>query len=215
MDINSYTNLKKKLPTFKKRFINELPGLINYPISIDITDEIIRIKYEYKKIIISIQITSDYPWTPPLTFLNNISYSEYIKSNFSTKILRCSDNNILYSNYIKSNIYNISNISNTSDIINISNTYSRYEENSNHNIYGKYNIYDKTNEQFICLCCKSITNKMNWYPTRKLSELIDETKNFIDYKQHGIIMLMLRVIKRKYLVNDIPLEDFMNYKLVL
>jgi hypothetical protein len=231
-----YPQPTSRLPTFKKRFINEMPQLINYPISIDVTDDIISIMYRHNKINICIQITTDYPWRAPLILLNNIEYTDYIKSNLFIKNLSCSDNNILYSNYIKSNIYNIYNISGgsggsgRSDGSGVSNTfneyytYPRYNEHTTYDIsngyngynrYNRYNKCDKSNERFICLFCKSITNRINWYPTRRINELIDETKKFIDYKQNGVIRIILRVIKRKYLVNDIPLEDFMNYKLVL
>lgn len=204
-----YPHSTEKLPIFKKRFINEMPQLIKYSISVNITEDIISIMYYYKKINITIQITTNYPWKAPLILLNNVVYSDYIKSSLLIKNLECMDNNILYSNYIKSNIHNIANV------------YSRYDGktsctgNNVLNIPNKYNILNKYKEEPVCLFCKSITNRVNWCPTRRLGEVIDETKKFIDYKQHSIIMLILRVIKRKYLVNDIPLEDFMNYKLVL
>lgn len=198
-----YPHSTEKLPIFKKRFINEMPQLIKYSISIDVSEDIISIMYYYKKINITIQITTDYPWKPPLILLNNIVYSDYIKSNLLIKNLECMDNNILYSNYIKFNIHNIANV------------YSRYDGKSRCTGNNILNIPNKYKEEPICLFCKSITNRVNWYPSRRLGEIIDETKNFIDYKQNTIIIIILKVIKRKYLVNDIPLEDFMNYKLVL
>lgn len=198
-----YPYSTEKLPIFKKRFITEMPQLIKNSISIDVSEDIISIIYYYKKINITIQITTDYPWKPPLILLNNIAYSDYIKSNLLIKNLQCMDNNILYSNYIKSNIHRIANI------------YSKYDAINKCNKNNTLNILNKYNEEPICLFCKSITNRVNWYPSRRLGEIIDETKNFIDYKQHTVIIIILKVIKRKYLVNDIPLEDFMKYKLVL
>lgn len=164
-----------ELQIYKRRFVNELPDLMNYPITIELSDNIIYIKFVHKNINVVIYITNNYPWKVPKIKLNNISYSNYIKSNILINKFMCLDCNLLYSDYIKLNLSNI------------------------HYLSGQNNK---------CLHCKSVTNIFNWYTTRKLYEVIDEIYKYIDYKQQSTIMIMIRVIKRKYLNYDIPIENF-------
>jgi hypothetical protein len=147
-----------KQSIFKRRFINELPLLINCynTLSIDFSEDEIVLKKQYNNnntnnntnININISLTSTYPWKPPTVRLNNILYSEYIKSRLSIA-------------------------------------------------------------SPICLHCKSLTNKLIWSPSIKLSRFIGEIEKMIDYKQACIIMIMVKKIKEKYLVGDIPIEKYL------
>ena len=71
------------------------------------------------------------------------------------------------------------------------------------------------NKLGVCYHCTGITNKKNWSPAIRLYELIIEIKKLIDYKQELISLLLIKKIKKKYLVDDIPLEEILNLNLNL
>ena len=59
-----------------------------------------------------------------------------------------------------------------------------------------------------CLCCVSKTCKNNWTPNLGLKHLLKEIENNIILKIRLIEKIHCKKIVNKYLINDIPLLDF-------
>ena len=133
------------LPTFKKRFTNEIPKLLSIYKNprIEYFDNNIRLEIFYSGINILFIFKKYYPFKPPEVLLNNISYFKYLKC---------------------------------------------------------------INKNPQCPCCISKLCSANWYPTFTLSLIINDIYKTIHLKQQKIRLLLIKIIKNKYLNQDIPLE---------
>jgi len=56
-----------------------------------------------------------------------------------------------------------------------------------------------------CLCCVSLTCKDNWSPRHTLTNLIDEIKYYKKIKRDLVFRIIVDIIKRKHLIEDIDL----------
>jgi hypothetical protein len=59
-----------------------------------------------------------------------------------------------------------------------------------------------------CTCCDSITCSGKWTPGFKSFHLLDEISENIYLKQKRTYLILIKIIKNKYLVSDIPIEDW-------
>jgi hypothetical protein len=59
-----------------------------------------------------------------------------------------------------------------------------------------------------CLFCNSFMNRYVWTPKIKILDMIDEIQKNIKIKQNIIYKIHIDKIKDKYLIRDIPIEDF-------
>ena len=60
-----------------------------------------------------------------------------------------------------------------------------------------------------CLCCSSITCSNNWSPGLTTEILIKEIERNIYLKQQRTYLLLVKIIKNKYLNQDIPIEKWL------
>lgn len=77
----------KNLPTYKRRFINEIPEILDNnieDINISFNTDNIILCLLYQNINIKININNNYPWKPPTIILNNTRYAKYICSNIKS-----------------------------------------------------------------------------------------------------------------------------------
>ena len=72
--------------------------------------------------------------------------------------------------------------------------------------YFKYLTFNFNRIQ--CMCCISRLCLNNWCPAFKLPTIIGDIYKTIHIKQQRTRLILIRVIKTKYLNQDIPLEDF-------
>jgi hypothetical protein len=59
-----------------------------------------------------------------------------------------------------------------------------------------------------CLCCASLSCRNNWTPAIKLNNIITEIKKFKQIKRDLIYKLIIDIIKKKYLIDDIELYSW-------
>ena len=77
------------VPTFKKRFTNEMPKLLciyENP-KIEYSKDIIRLEIQYSGINILLEFKDRYPFRPPNVVLNSIPYLTYLQ--FKTEDQKC------------------------------------------------------------------------------------------------------------------------------
>jgi ubiquitin-protein ligase len=60
-----------------------------------------------------------------------------------------------------------------------------------------------------CLCCKSLTCSNNWAPSVTLIHIINEIKENVKIKKNIILKVMIDIIKKKYLKDDINLVEWL------
>ena len=60
-----------------------------------------------------------------------------------------------------------------------------------------------------CLCCSSLLCINNWSPHKTISDLLSEVCNNLHLKLKFNEIRHVRKIKSKYLIHDIPIEDFL------
>lgn len=60
-----------------------------------------------------------------------------------------------------------------------------------------------------CLCCESLLCQDKWSPSNKISEVITEILNFIELRRIVWEIKLLEKIKFMYLIDDIPLLDYL------
>ena len=60
-----------------------------------------------------------------------------------------------------------------------------------------------------CLCCASLLCKNNWGPRIPITDLLDEIQHNLYIKKAVTNNIICNVIKRKYLIDDIPIMDFL------
>ena len=60
-----------------------------------------------------------------------------------------------------------------------------------------------------CLCCNTISCYANWSPSVKLSNFIDEYKNFKKYRIQIIYYLLVPKIIKQYLISDINILQWL------
>ena len=56
-----------------------------------------------------------------------------------------------------------------------------------------------------CFCCDSLTCRDNWSPKHTLTNIIDEIKYYKKIKKDLVLRIIIDIIKRKYLIEDIEL----------
>lgn len=59
-----------------------------------------------------------------------------------------------------------------------------------------------------CLCCCTLMCKNNWGPQKNLKNILQEILKTFDTKQRIVEYLHAKKIKDKYLIDDIPIFDF-------
>ena len=59
-----------------------------------------------------------------------------------------------------------------------------------------------------CPCCSSVLCGANWVPFHQSFRILDEIKENITNKQRKIYLLLIKKLKDKYLISDIPIEEF-------
>ena len=82
--------------------------------------------------------------------------------------------------------------------------YSYYFTPSTH----KYNDLLLKYKKIRCLCCKTITCGDNWCPVFTVSNIINEVHEFENYFKEISHRVITDVIKRKYLISDINLIEW-------
>jgi ubiquitin-protein ligase len=60
-----------------------------------------------------------------------------------------------------------------------------------------------------CRCCKSIMCSNNWSPTLSIYNIIEEVRSNINFKNTNRELLLLKIIKTKFLNQDIDIEQFL------
>ena len=60
-----------------------------------------------------------------------------------------------------------------------------------------------------CRCCKSIMCANNWSPTLSIYNIIEEVRSNIDFKNIHRELLLLKIVKKKFLNQDINIEQFL------
>ena len=74
-----------------------------------------------------------------------------------------------------------------------------------------YNEFYDILEYFIgqkCLCCSTLMCRNNWGPQKNLKNILQEILKTFNTKQRVIEYLHVKKIKDKYLIDDIPIFDF-------
>lgn len=59
-----------------------------------------------------------------------------------------------------------------------------------------------------CICCNSLTCRDNWSPRYTLTDIIDEIKYYKKIKKDLVLKIIMDIIKRKYLIDDIDLSSW-------
>lgn len=59
-----------------------------------------------------------------------------------------------------------------------------------------------------CLCCSSLTCPNNWSPILKIKDILKEIDETLYFKKKISWIICCNVIKRKYLVEDINIEQY-------
>ena len=84
---------------------------------------------------------------------------------------------------------------------------------NNHDYISLLRIEEKWKLDFLgpdkCLCCSSMTCANNWCAARTTFQLLDEIKNNLTFKIRLNEIAHVRKIRDKYLIDDIPLENFL------
>ena len=75
--------------------------------------------------------------------------------------------------------------------------------NVSYNKYSQFSINKNT-----CQCCESLLCGNKWSPGFKCLQIIDEIKQNINLKQKKVYLHLIEQIKDKYLVADIPIEEW-------
>lgn len=60
-----------------------------------------------------------------------------------------------------------------------------------------------------CLCCSSLMCISNWTPFKNISDILTEVSNNLDLKLKFNEIRHVKKIKTKYLIDDIPIEDYL------
>ena len=65
----------------------------------------------------------------------------------------------------------------------------------------------------LCMCCSTIICRNNWYPQRKIIDIINECKKYINIKSRLIERIHCKKIQEKYLyqipVNYLPIHNYL------
>jgi ubiquitin-protein ligase len=86
--------------------------------------------------------------------------------------------------------------------------------------YRFYSVYQKSRSQYFtdalikykgisCLCCESILCSNNWSPNLGFTHIFAEVSKFKDYCREIAYRVMIDVVKRKYLIDDINIVDWL------
>jgi len=72
--------------------------------------------------------------------------------------------------------------------------------------------FNKSLKKYIginCFCCESILCDNNWGPSLTFTSILDELNIYKDVRHQILIRIILDVIKRKYLIDDINIVDWL------
>ena len=87
----------------------------------------------------------------------------------------------------------------------------------NNNTYFKFLMTNNTHITNIlkkikgmdCMCCHSFNCSNNWTPAITIDKIIDEIKMFRNYKRDIIYKIIADKIKRRYLIEDINIDEYL------
>jgi len=60
-----------------------------------------------------------------------------------------------------------------------------------------------------CFCCETILCSYNWSPTLTLKHIFEDLQRFTEAARKVVIIIIINVIKRKYLIDDIPIIEWL------
>lgn len=60
-----------------------------------------------------------------------------------------------------------------------------------------------------CLCCSSILCNNNWYPGLTIQDILNDIRKNRQYRQNIVYKIYINIIKNKYLIKDINLDDWL------
>jgi hypothetical protein len=66
-----------------------------------------------------------------------------------------------------------------------------------------------TYKKIRCFCCKTILCGDNWVPSFTLKNILEETEHFKNICRDISHIIIINVIKRKYLIDDININDWL------
>jgi hypothetical protein len=66
-----------------------------------------------------------------------------------------------------------------------------------------------TYKKIRCFCCKTILCGDNWVPSLTLKNILEETEHFKNICRDISHIIIINVIKRKYLIDDININDWL------
>ena len=81
-----------------------------------------------------------------------------------------------------------------------------------HNYMRLLQIFEQWKLKYIntrCLCCSSLMCISNWTPFKSISDILTEVCNNLDLKLKFNEIRHVKKIKNKYLIDDIPIEDYL------
>lgn len=64
---------------------------------------------------------------------------------------------------------------------------------------------------FECFCCESILCSNNWSPSVTFNHILDEINKYKDIRHQILVRIIVDVIKRKYLIYDINIIEWLYY----
>ena len=64
------------------------------------------------------------------------------------------------------------------------------------------------NKSNICLCCSSLLCNYNWKVSMTSCDILNEISKNIRDKQNSSYLKLIKKIKEKYLISDIPIEEY-------
>jgi ubiquitin-protein ligase len=80
----------------------------------------------------------------------------------------------------------------------------------NHKIINKsFNKSLKKYTGIECFCCETILCSNNWKPVITFDKIIDDINNYKDARRQVIHRLLIDIIKRKYLIYDINIVEWL------
>ncbi len=80
--------------------------------------------------------------------------------------------------------------------------YLRFQSEKFREIFNKY-------KKRTCFCCESLLCSDNWGPQIKLSNVMDEVDNYYKECKEIADRVIINVIKRKYLIDDINILEWL------
>lgn len=60
-----------------------------------------------------------------------------------------------------------------------------------------------------CFCCETILCSNNWSPQFTLKDIIDDINRYCDARHQVVVRIIVDVIKRKYLIDDVNIIEWL------